>query len=173
MRCLRLQGALAERGREHEGLLARHHGAVVVSRYPEYTGYRGQHPSQPGPVVKCPGQGRGLAQQGAISPIFSLCLQRACQCEADLDGQYPGVTVLGQVREGLQGLLEGGHLLAKRSVAVGYGAGLLVVSHSLVPHLAPQGMVRQAFDMLGQPLRRQRLKGLDQACVQPPPPWAG
>jgi hypothetical protein len=31
-------------------------------------------------------------------------------------------------------------------------------------------MVRQAFDLLGYPLRRQRLEGLDKARMQPPPP---
>jgi hypothetical protein len=30
-------------------------------------------------------------------------------------------------------------------------------------------MVRQAFDLLSPPLRRERLKGLDQTRVQPPP----
>ena len=48
-------------------------------------------------------------------------------------------------------------------------AGLLAEGDGLVPHLAPQGMVRQAFDLLGHPLGRQRLEGLDQARVQPPP----
>ena len=71
--CLHLQGAVAERGRELEGLLARRHGAVVVSRHPEYLGHLGQHPSQPGPVVERPGQGLGLAQQGEAPPILSQC----------------------------------------------------------------------------------------------------
>ena len=62
--CLHPQGALAERGRELEGLLARRHGAVVVSRDPEYIGHPGQHPSQPSPIVERPGQGLSLAQQG-------------------------------------------------------------------------------------------------------------
>ena len=53
--CLLLQGAVAERGRELAGLLACHHGAVGVSRYPEYKGHLGQYPSQPGPVVERPG----------------------------------------------------------------------------------------------------------------------
>ena len=78
--------------------------------------------------------------------------------------------MLGQVREGLEGLLEGGHRLAERGAVVGPGAGLLAVGHGLVPHLAPQGMVRQAFDLLGHPVGRERLKGLDQARVQHPPP---
>ena len=133
-------------------------------------GHPGQHPSQPGPIVERPGQGLGLAQQGEAPPILSQWRQRASQREAELDGQPPGVAVLGQVREGLEGLLEGGHRLAERGAVVGPGAGLLAVGHGLVPHLAPQGMVRQAFDLLGHPLGRQRLEGLDNARVQPPPP---
>jgi hypothetical protein len=31
-------------------------------------------------------------------------------------------------------------------------------------------MVRQAFDLLGHPVGREHLEGLDQARVQPPPP---
>jgi hypothetical protein len=31
-------------------------------------------------------------------------------------------------------------------------------------------MVRQAFDLLGHPLGRERLEGLDKARVQRPPP---
>ena len=167
---MHLQGAVAERGRELEGLLARRHGAVVVSRDPEYMGHPGQHPSQPGPIVERPGQGLGLAQQGEAPPMLSQWAQRASQSEAEIDGQHPGVAVLGQVREGLEGLLEGGHRLAERGAVVGPGAGLLAVGHGLVPHLAPQGMVRQAFDLLGHPVGRERLEGLDNARVQPPPP---
>jgi hypothetical protein len=48
---LLLQGAVAERGREREGLPACCHGAVEVSRHPEHPGHLGQHLSQPGPVV--------------------------------------------------------------------------------------------------------------------------
>ena len=56
-----LQGAVAERRREVEGLLAHRNGAVEVSRQPEDIGPLGQHLPQPGPVVKRPGQGLGLA----------------------------------------------------------------------------------------------------------------
>ena len=154
MGCLRLQGAIAERDREIEGLPARRHSAVEVSRYPEYQGHTGEHPSQPGPIVERPGQGLGLAQQGEVPPILSQLGQRASQSEAEINGQHPGVAVLGQVREGLEGLLEGGHRLAERGAVVGPGAGLLAVGHRLVPHLAAQGMVRQAFDLVGCPGRQ-------------------
>ena len=139
MGCLHLQGAVAELGREFEGLLARRHGAVVVSRDPEYPGHLGQHPSQPGPIVERPGQGLGLAQQGEAPPILSQCGQRASQREAELDGQHPGVAVLGQVREGLEGLLEGGHRLAERGAVVGPGAGLLAVGARPCPTPRPAG----------------------------------
>ena len=133
-------------------------------------GHLGEHPSQPGPVVERPGQGLGLAQQGQAPPILSHCAQRDSQSEAEIDGQHPGVAVLGQVREGLEGLLEGGHRLAERGAVAGPGPGLLAVGDGLGPHLPPQGMVRQAFDLLGHPLGRERLKGLDNAPVQHPPP---
>ena len=105
-----------------------------------------------------------------MPPILSQLAQRDSQSEAELDGQPLGVAVLGQVREGLEGLFEGGHRLAERGAIPGPGAGLLAVGHGLVPHLASQGVVRQAFDLLSPPLGRQRLKGLDNARVQEAPP---
>ena len=132
-----LQGTLAERGREFEGLLARRHGTVGVSRLPEYKGHTGQHPSQPGPVVERPGQGLGLAQQGKAPPSLSQSSSAGHPSEAEVEGQHPGVAVLGQVREGLEGLLEVSHRLAERGTVVGPGTGLLAVGHGLVPHLAP------------------------------------
>ena len=80
-----------------------------------------------------------------MPPILSQLAQRASQREAEIDGQHPGVAVLGQVREGLESLLEGGHRLAERSAVPGPSASLLIVGHGLVPHFAPQGVVRQAF----------------------------
>ena len=102
--------------------------------------------------------------------MFSQLAQRAIQSEAELDGQPPGVAVLGQVPKGLEGLLKIGHRLAERCAGIGPGAGLPAVEHGLAPHLASQGMVRQAFDLLSSPVGRQRLKRLDQARVQHPPP---
>jgi hypothetical protein len=167
---LRLHSAIAELGRQIEGLPACRNGTVEISREPEYSGHLGEYPSQSNPIVKLSSQGLGLAQQGEVPPIFSQSEQRASQCEADLDGQHPGIAVLGQVRQGLEGLLEGGHRLTECGAVKGPGAGLLAVGHGLVPHLAPQGMVRQAFDLLCRPLGSERLKGLDNARVQHPPP---
>ena len=102
--------------------------------------------------------------------MLSQLFQRRRQSKADLEGQPPGIAVLGQVHKGLEGLLEGGHRLAERGAVVGPGTGLLAVGDGLIPYLAPLGMVRQAFDVLGHPVGRQRLESLDNAPVQPPPP---
>ena len=97
--------------------------------------------------------------------------QRASQSEAEIDGQHAGIGVVRQVREGLEGLLEGGHRLADRAARPGSGTGLLAVGDGFVPHLAPQGMVRQAFDLLGAAGPAASVsKRLDDAGVQRPPP---
>ena len=44
------------------------------------------------------------------------------------------------------------------------------VVHDLGPDLAPQGMVRQPFDLLGHLVPSTCLNNLDQARVQSPPP---
>ena len=82
----------------------------------EDIGHLGQHPSQPDPIVERPGPGLGLAHQGELPPILSQLAQRDSQSEAEFDGQRLGVAVLGQVREGLEGLFEGGRRLAERGV---------------------------------------------------------
>ena len=166
--CLHLQGMVAERDREIEGLLARCYGVVVVARYRECIGPLGQHPSQPGPVVEHAGQGLGLAQKGAAPPMLSQLGQRASQREAEIDGQPPGVAVLGQVREGLEGLLEVDSRLAERGAIPGPGADLLAVGHGLTPHLRTHGMVSQALDMVGQAVASERFPGPRQCAYGAP-----
>src|SRR5712691_10607581 len=103
-----------------------------------------------------------------MSPMLSQYVQRDTYSTAEIDGQPPGVAVLGQVREGLEGLVEEDYRLAEGGAAVGLGPSLLTVRDDLVPHLAPHGMVRQAFDLFGHPLGHERFEGLDQARVQDP-----
>src|SRR2546428_214734 len=51
--------------------------------------------------------------------MLSQCAQRAIHSEAQIDGQLPGVAVLRQVREGLEGLVEEGQRLAECGAVVG------------------------------------------------------
>ena len=78
--------------------------------------------------------------------------------------------LLRQMREGTERLLEVPHGLAVGRPRHGLLPGLPAVRQGLVPHFAPQGMVGQAFDLLGHPVPGERLQGLDDAGMQRPPP---
>ena len=67
--------------------------------------------------------------------------------------------------EGAERLLEGLHGLAIGRPCHGLLPRLPAVRQGLVPHLASQGMMRQAFDLLGHPVPGERLKGLDDPGV--------
>ena len=74
------------------------------------------------------------------------------------------------MREGAERLLEVPHRLAVGRPRQGLLPRLPAVRQGLVPHLPPQGMVGQAFDLLGQPVPGERLEGLDDAGMERPPP---
>jgi hypothetical protein len=90
--------------------------------------------------------------------------------EAEIDGHRPGIAVFMQVREGLEGLLEGDPCLAECGVVVGPGADLLAEGHGFIPHLTPQGVVGQTVHLIGQPVWGECFKNLDHAGVECPSP---
>ena len=47
---------------------------------------------------------------------------------------------------------------------------LSAVRQGLVPHFAPQSMVRQGLDLLGQAIPSERFQACDNASMQHPPP---
>jgi hypothetical protein len=73
------------------------------------------------------------------------------------------------MRQGVQCLVEERPRLAVcRPVGRPY-ASLVRIVHDLVPHFPPQGMVGQAFDLLGHAIPGKRLEGLDDAGMEHPP----
>ena len=96
--------------------------------------------------------------------------ERQAQGEPEIDGLLARVARLRQMREGTERLLEVPHGLAVGRPRQGLLPRLPAVRQGLVPHLAPQGMVRQAFDLLGHPVPGERLQGRDNAGMQHPPP---
>ena len=74
------------------------------------------------------------------------------QAQADIDGLLVARATLGEMREGHQRLLEVRHGLAIGRPRHGLLPRLPAVGQGLVPHLPPQGMVRQPFDLVGQPV---------------------
>jgi hypothetical protein len=74
------------------------------------------------------------------------------------------------VPERFKGLVVARRRGMERRTADSPRPGLLAVGHSLVPYLTPQGVVGQAFDLLGQAIGSEAFEGLDNARMQHPPP---
>jgi hypothetical protein len=109
-------------------------------------------------------------QIGQHTPKIVEAAERSAQSEPQIDGLLACVARLRQVLEGCQGLLEIAHGLAMGRRCHGLLPRLPRVRHGLVPDLAPQGVMRQAFGLLAQPLSCERLKGLDDVGMQCSPP---
>ena len=76
----------------------------------------------------------------------------------------------GRCGEGAERLLEVPHGLAVGRPRQGLLPRLPAVRQGLGPHLPPQGMMGQPFDLLGHPVPGERLQGLNDAGMQGPPP---
>ena len=76
-----------------------------------------------------------------------------------LDGEHPGVGVLGEVAERGKGLLEARERFAPGPAVLGLLPGLVAIAHRLPPHLSPQGMLGEALGMPHDVLYRQPFPG--------------
>ena len=98
-------------------------------------------------------------------PKITRWKERRAQGKPEIDGLFACVTLLWQMREGTERLLKVPHGLAVGRPRHGLLSRLPAVRQGLVPHLSPQGVVGQAFDLLGYPVPGERLKGLDDPGV--------
>src|SRR5262245_65204560 len=71
--------------------------------------------------------------------------------------------------QGAERLFEVSHGLAVGRARYGLPPGLSEVRQRLVPHLAPQGMVCQVLDLLGQAVGTEMFESLHNAGMQRPP----
>src|SRR5438128_9048397 len=95
-------------------------------------------------------------------------MKRRAQGEPEVNGLLACVTLLRQMREGIERLLEIPHSLAIGRLRHRLFSRLPAVRQGLVPHLTPQGMRGQTFDLLSQTVPSKRLKGLDDAGMERP-----
>src|SRR5207245_5479639 len=106
---------------------------------------------QPFGFLEIPPDGRELVQRE----------ERLAKVETKIDRALDLLARVGQWLQGRQCPLEAGHRLPVGRAAESLRARLPEVSDRLLPHLAPKGMVSQAFDLLGQPIGVERLERLD------------
>src|SRR5215470_5485653 len=84
---------------------------------------------------------------------FSERKECRSKVEAKIDGLFARLASLGEMPEGRQRLLEAAHRLPVRRTRTGLEAGLTQVGDGPFPHLTAHGMMREAFDVLGEPIR--------------------
>ena len=115
-----------------------------------------------------PREGLSLAQTGQDTPVIT---NGRAPSAARAGDRWPARACRASPADarGPERLLEGPHGLAVGRPRHGLLPRLPAVGQGLVPHLAPQGMVGQAFDLLGQPVSGERLEGLDDARMERPP----
>ena len=112
----------------------------------------------------------GLTQRRQDTPRVARREERQAQGEPEIDGLLARGTRLRQMQKGAERLLEEPHGLAVGRPRQSLLPRLPAVRQGLVPHLPPQGMVGQAFDLLGHPLSGEGFEGLDDPRVQGAPP---
>jgi hypothetical protein len=120
----------------------------------------GRHPSESSRIVKRSGQPFGFLE---IPPDGCELVQREERLAKVETKIYRTLDLLVRLRQRVQGrqcLLEPVHRLPVGRVGEGLGAGLPEVRNRLLPQLAPEGMVSQAFDLPAQPIRVERLERL-------------
>src|SRR5262249_32266365 len=95
--------------------------------------------------------------------------ERIAEAEAEIDGLLACVLMLREMLKRHQRLLEVLDRLPVGRTRRGLGTGLTKVTQGLAPHLAPEGMVREAFSLFIQALRRKPFDGLDNLGVEGTP----
>ena len=97
-------------------------------------------------------------------------MQRVAQIESGIHRLLQGRSVLGEMRDDVQRLLEVGDRLSMRRAGGRSGARSAQIAHRLRPRLAPQGVVGEQLDLLRAPPAVQPLEGLHDPAVQLPTP---
>ena len=155
---------------EFESTLASGDRLIMRTHNNEMDYQRERDLSQPMVVVESHREGFSLAQSHQDTPRIAEWAECRAQGEPEIDGLLACVTSVGEMLEGAERLLEVSCGLAVGRLCQGLLPRLPAVRQGLVPYFPPQGMVRQAFDLLGHPLSGERIEGLDDAGMQSAPP---
>ena len=126
----------------------------------------GQHAPQSALITQGFREGLGVAKAFVHPFECDQWQEGAAQVELQIDGLLPDVSALWEMPQGRQCLLKIGHRLMVRRVRRRLGPGLPAVGYGLLPHLALQGMMGQAFDLFSEAVRLEPFDGLHNPCVQ-------
>jgi hypothetical protein len=103
-------------------------------------------------------QHRALSSAGATSPIGHFYFSPSGRDITSVRGSVPRFR-----------LCEARHGLPVRRARDRFRPGLAQIRHRLVPHLAPEGVVAEALDLVGHPVGGEPLQRLEDPDVERPP----
>src|SRR5207244_4392115 len=112
----------------------------------------------------------GLVQAVVDPPMLAQRMQGIAQLKPEIDGLRTRVSTLGEMLQGRQRLLQVRHGLAVGRARTRLDTRLAAIGEGLLPHLTPEGMVREAFDVFTAPLGIERFQRLHDASVEEAPP---
>jgi hypothetical protein len=141
-------------------LRQRAHLCYVTAGVHVMAAHTGRHPSESSRIVKGSGQPFAFLE---IPPHRRELVQREerlAKVKMKVDRALELLARVGQWVQGRQCPLEAGHRLPVGRAGESLGTRLPEVSDRLLPHLAPEGVVSQALDLLGQPIGVERLDRL-------------
>src|SRR5262252_8425267 len=91
--------------------------------------------------------------------------ERSAHVKPEINGLLDSIPPFWEMLECTERLLEVPHSLTVGGPHHDLLSRLPAVCQSLIPHLALQGMMSQAVDLLGYPVPGERLQGFDDAGV--------
>src|SRR5437899_5199288 len=113
--------------------------------------HEGGNPSKPALIADPFGENFGLGEVVEDSRELSEGKERTAKVQPEIDTLLDGLATLGEMRECLERLLKARDRFPIGRPCGSLRPGLTEVADGLVPHLAPEGMVGEAIDLLGQP----------------------
>src|SRR5262249_26138320 len=142
---------------ESEGTLASGEGLIIGTSGSENGREKAQDMSQSPRVVKGRGEGRSFTQMRPHTLLDTEpWAERRAQGKPEINGLLACSARLRQMRQGAECLLAGCHGLTISRPCHGFLPSLPAVRQRLRPQLAAQGMVRQAFCLLGHAVSSER-----------------
>ena len=160
-------GILADR-REREGTLAGGHGLVIHASVVAIDGLEDKDLRQAARVVERLGEGFGVVQVSTDPLQLARWEDRGAQGEPQVDCLLKCVRPLGQMPEGIEGLLEVLRRRAVRRPEHRLVARLSQTRDRLFPRLGADRVIREALDMLGEPVVAVLLDGFEDPRVELP-----
>src|SRR2546422_5707400 len=163
------KGEIPTDGGGGEAAVARLDRAVEIARSPEMERHEGGDPSQPALIADLLGENLTFAKVIEDSLELSERVERIAKLQQEINPLLDRSSALREMPEGFERLFKARDGFPIGRAGGGLRPGLAGIGDGLVPDLAPEGMVGETIDVLGQPGGVQLFDRRHDASVKGPP----